>query len=103
MEVNEQTILETIALLKQKPSGMEQFRKWLPSILVVIGILTFVVSPFKAQEKRLHDVEQDVSSIQQFLWVEEPKSHDYLENPFVYRGFDLSLYGSEMYCKLAKK
>lgn len=101
MDINEQTILDTIAVLKRKPSAVEQLRKWLPSILVVIALLGFVFAPFREAEKERNKMKRDITTIKQILWQEIPEPDRYLDNPFTTRSINISLYGSEIYCNLA--
>lgn len=101
MITDEENIDKILELLKQKPSGFDQFRKWLPTILVAITLIGFVFAPFRRAEKERIELKRDITTIKQILWKELPPSQEYMDNPFTTRSIKIGLYGSEIYCNFA--
>ena len=100
IEVNENTIEEVLEMLKQKPTPLEQFRKWLPSILMVIALVGFIIAPFEKQKTELKDVKKDVETMKKIIWLKVPGAPDYMDNPFTTREMKVGCL-ERYYCRFA--
>lgn len=89
---------------KKRKDNLQIFSIVISILLGLIFLITLIRTPFAQQATEITEIQNDVKTIQQYLWIEEyEKSKDYLENPFTNREVKMSLYGSEMYCDLAQR